>query len=601
MSLKVRDLIQDRVYWCSNKNGNYPIIFKFDKWKKFENDCNWFDTKEKLSYRVELFHKKGSFSNEDYETNIREATIEEIDWLNACIEADKFIPKDQVKPKVNEFKKDDYVVLLAGCDGTNTWPDQIPINYCYRLSKDSYEDERGFGVYISLSEKRNGWSCTLTRYDNCKLKFRLATKEEIAEYNRLAKPFDVTTLKPESLVGRYIKALVNYPNGGAVEKDEIGYVFKYGEKSHIYEVRFPSQDPYAISKVSIIDTSKYELLPIDYNPNKSEYLEPEDLVEGQWYEGFTIYKWLFKFESLRNNDIKTRKCCTPHDGYKDLTFGGISPIKQIKLANLEEVYKYFPEERPVEKWEPKVGDWVVIKECGWGTNIKDVGLVCKIVSTTVSGEMYNTEIDRNKIGNNDRYLSIKALRKALPHEIPVKKYNGEVVHCKTQDEWNFVLSKFNPKNILLREFDDSKGKTNCVVLKSTKTELIGYCGSRQNWINEGFKITSFEGFCKENGYNIITTINSSNGSNTLIDFSSLSSSGGYDAREYYGTNYSNIPTVSDYVLDKLGESKELPNNIHSNLLKNSSKLEIYIDLPTPIKVEPIIELKLKQVNKLTIK
>lgn len=94
------------------------------------------------------------------------------------------------------FKKDEYIVLLAGCDGGDTWPRSLPINHCYKLRKNSYEDKRGFHVILDTNgSDLNGWSCA-GKYDS-KLKMRYATPQEIAEYERLGKPFDVTELKSE--------------------------------------------------------------------------------------------------------------------------------------------------------------------------------------------------------------------------------------------------------------------------------------------------------------------------------------------------------------------------------------------------------------------
>lgn len=72
----------------------------------------------------------------------------------------------------------------------------------------------------------------------------------------------------------------------------------------------------------------------------------------------------------------------------------------------------------------KIGDWVVIQYSGWGTNPKDVGLVCKIVKTNVRG-CYNIEIDRDKIGNGNRFTCKEALRYAKNHEIPEEFRNKE--------------------------------------------------------------------------------------------------------------------------------------------------------------------------------
>jgi len=76
----------------------------------------------------------------------------------------------------------------------------------------------------------------------------------------------------------------------------------------------------------------------------------------------------------------------------------------------------------------KAGDIVIITANGGGTAIEDKGLACMIVSvytkrTTPSNYGYIIEIDRDKSGNNDRFLSPDYIRLATPEEILV--FNGE--------------------------------------------------------------------------------------------------------------------------------------------------------------------------------
>ena len=81
----------------------------------------------------------------------------------------------------------------------------------------------------------------------------------------------------------------------------------------------------------------------------------------------------------------------------------------IKSTNMEKEHNF------------KVGDVVVITDNGGGTSKKDVGLTCQIVSvytraSTPSKYGYIIEIDRDKEGNSDRYLSPNYIRLATPDE-----------------------------------------------------------------------------------------------------------------------------------------------------------------------------------------
>ena len=97
------------------------------------------------------------------------------------------------------YKEGDYIVLLAGCNGKDTW-DSMPINHCYLLKRDSYVNDngvKGFGVEKDLDGNGNGWSCYNGYGYRYGLKFRYATQNEIDEYKRLGKPFNITKLPQE--------------------------------------------------------------------------------------------------------------------------------------------------------------------------------------------------------------------------------------------------------------------------------------------------------------------------------------------------------------------------------------------------------------------
>lgn len=102
-----------------------------------------------------------------------------------------------------KFKKGDYVVLLAGCDGGDTWPNSIPINHCYQLR----EDGDIFNFFIELDikgSKSNSWylsesSINSSDDTNKKLKMRAATVDEIMTYQILERPFHIKHTKKYKL------------------------------------------------------------------------------------------------------------------------------------------------------------------------------------------------------------------------------------------------------------------------------------------------------------------------------------------------------------------------------------------------------------------
>lgn len=72
--------------------------------------------------------------------------------------------------------------------------------------------------------------------------------------------------KVEDLVGRYIKALTDHPEGGDIKKDEFGLI-----TSILLYADFPSQRDYSFSMEVLYgthgNTRKYELMPIGFDPS----------------------------------------------------------------------------------------------------------------------------------------------------------------------------------------------------------------------------------------------------------------------------------------------------------------------------------------------
>lgn len=90
---------------------------------------------------------------------------------------------------MTNFKKGDYVVLLSYPSINCKWEECMPLNYCYKLSKDS--NNYDFYFEKDANNVSNGWFISLTHkeinnYQN--LKFRIANSLEIEEYSKHNKP-----------------------------------------------------------------------------------------------------------------------------------------------------------------------------------------------------------------------------------------------------------------------------------------------------------------------------------------------------------------------------------------------------------------------------
>jgi hypothetical protein len=159
---------------------------------------------------------------------VLKATEEEKTWLNACIKANKFIPKEEAL-KVNEgmFKKDDYIVFT---EGDTTEDSCFPLNYIFKQRLDKiylcpYLDVKGSKSNGWDYPRRFDWTTTKEKYSDERYKntWRYATKEEIEEYDRLGRPFDVNTLKKvkeeaEFVVGKWYKGFTGNPSNDLYAK-----------------------------------------------------------------------------------------------------------------------------------------------------------------------------------------------------------------------------------------------------------------------------------------------------------------------------------------------------------------------------------------------
>lgn len=517
--MKRKDLKIGEIYW-----EQFDVAIKDKPWAIFIYNGSSINTS------VASFFIGENYFSEYYDNrrpiNTRLATQEEKAWLKACIEANKFIPKDQVKSKVTRFKKDDYIVCLEGdfTSRANSASGVTKRNYCVKQR----ENCDYLNVYIGL-EKGIHFNEDFTFNKHNKLKdWRYATQTEIDHYNKIAKPYDVTSL------------------------------------------------------------------------NKPEYLNPEDLVEGQWYkfkEYGERYEWIFKFKALYDKGFKTYKhICTDYT-FKSISDKALSNTnKNNKFLNidLEEVYKYFPEEKPyLSEFD------LALEECKKrypvGTKFHPVNKNYPLGDTSTS---YIIEGNDFKEWKSASYSQEEAIAEENSAGIlwykgkfaPIvnEKHDKEVVHCKTQEEFNFVAKQC--KFIFGDHAYKSKKPDCCIKIKSNEAYDLGMFDSLAYYREQpNTKIISFEDWCEENRYAEFSVYPKYQ-PRSFIDFAT-----DYLINVSLPTRNSGKTMIQDY-LSILHTS----DNIHAFSQKNN-KLEIFIDPPTPIKVEPIIELKLKQVNKLTIK
>ena len=234
-------------------------------------------------------------------------------------------------------------------------------------------------------------------------------------------------------IGRYIKALVDYPHSGGVKKGEIGKIINK------HEVNFPSQKRYscsnALSKKSL--GVNYELLPEDYSPEQETNVE---FISGKWYNFTTMegkYNLYVKASSITGRKLFFMNGESISDGYFGRT--DCIDIKLIEnprlLEDLSEIQKYLPDGHPdkVKTFKLEAGKWYSFN---WDYFGKDHIVIAKI--KVVKEDQFSISwrsylwLDKS-YSDNDAYsfkcisnikeLSIKEIQPYLPKEHPDKIFD----------------------------------------------------------------------------------------------------------------------------------------------------------------------------------
>mgnify|MGYP007069469421 CR=1 FL=1 len=165
--------------------------------------------------------------------------------------------------------------------------------------------------------------------------------------------------------------------------------------------------------------------------------------------------------------------------------------------------------KSIEKWS--AGSYVLFLEDNIGDNQFKKGDIKKI-SQFICDRFDNGGIEYEGGRENDinheksnklKWFATKSEAEEFAKTLvePVKHGNGildaiepkqllkQAVHCKTQEEWNFVKNKINRDNEWEEDYP-------CQILvgKSNWKGGVQFC------INEGYQILSFQEWCQQNGY-----------------------------------------------------------------------------------------------------
>ena len=156
--------VKGKVYWSNNSVYPKGNLWRFDSIK----NTGFINISSIILYNLTSFEQGGRLNNAHWE-NLREATSDEIKWLEACEKAGKFISKEEVLNPKPKFNIGDWVHLTWDNDGDedifqieNILKDGFYVNPLYRNGKFLLD-----GVPLLMQPKRQT--------------FRLATEKEIKE------------------------------------------------------------------------------------------------------------------------------------------------------------------------------------------------------------------------------------------------------------------------------------------------------------------------------------------------------------------------------------------------------------------------------------
>lgn len=318
-------------------SNTITVYFKFNGWDILSKKLSKTDI-IRYPYKFDIT----TVENDLWWKGAKECSVEEIQ---------QYLPnghEDKIVKSKNMFVKDDYIVLLKGPEDYH-----YKVNFCYKQR----ENNSYLSTYLdSRNSSTNGW----TVYDFDKTKelggvktdWRYATKEEIAEYDRLGKPYDVTTLSKTNVNINLIKG-------------------KY------YVAEFPSKpewDSIFISGGELINNSRVYI-----NPSNHKY----EKGGGSW----AIDSYKINFREANINEIKWLDDCIKNNKF-------VPKESSTELTSLPEKWfiKRTPENyRVINKW---------FTDNGYGTplaNNSNISIIPNKNNYDTGGDEYNISQGKVKI------------------------------------------------------------------------------------------------------------------------------------------------------------------------------------------------------------
>lgn len=191
---RVKDKFGSRDWWAIGK-ATEGINTKLSDKECFRNKATYITSNKEFAK-----DSTWCYTSSDKKRTFKLATKEEREWLEYCISQGKYVDQDKVPkklskdellkevkkvPKKDMFLKDEYVVISKDMTSRFAIKDHI-----YKIRYNN----KNIAPYLDSGDSTNNVFGIIYKDSNS---WRYATKEEIAEYNRLGKPYDVTSLNKQ--------------------------------------------------------------------------------------------------------------------------------------------------------------------------------------------------------------------------------------------------------------------------------------------------------------------------------------------------------------------------------------------------------------------
>ena len=343
--------------------------------------------------------------------NFRTPTLEEKHWLDACIKADKFIPLEE--EAITEFKKDDYIVILK--NSTNSFK----INYCFK-QRESYKYIKP--EFDNHNSKTNGLPfLSIFNKDN----WRYATPEEIAEYERIGKPYNVTTLNQKELSMEEIQEECK-------RRFPIGCTFKNPCNNQNYTIEENDRNTYKIIENQYIDGGESKGY-LYYKDKYAELIETPEVIVPEYVEclendnEYTIKNKIYKIDSWKKNNVWgiCNIDCNVYKAGKSLCFDNWFENNQKWKHSTKEAYdNQLSKQKPLTpeqcyNTEIEVGDEVELISCEKSYYINNYlgqkAIIIKLNSSNTGSENKNTHWVKIKDNGENEHWKIKDLKLVKKH------------------------------------------------------------------------------------------------------------------------------------------------------------------------------------------